>query len=297
MIRFLYSGVVFMLVSAAFAGQAPDLLHGRSGVRALGMGSAHVALATGATAAHWNPAGVVMEKGVHINSGYTQLFGDVSRLNVDIAYSYQRDRNHTSRSALGLNLFQETVGDIPLSSTDADGFGVIDGRYTDVKMALNLSFAQQFNDMFSLGVNLKYFMHTHNTYMGSGLGLDLGVLCHLTPDLITGISIKNMIEPTIVWNTESQHQDNVPLDVVGGVGYRVLVGDNPLVIGMDYHSQEEALMMGVEYEVGSFIALRIGHNGEQATLGLGLHFYGLALDYAFYTQEDLGNTHLIALGF
>jgi hypothetical protein len=56
--------------------------------------------------------------------------------------------------------------------------------------------------------------------------------------------------------------------------------------------------LGLELVYRDILALRIGVEGKEATMGAGLHLWRMSLDYAFVSY-DLGNAHRISgsLGF
>mgnify|MGYP002682578709 CR=1 FL=1 len=73
--------LLFALAASAIASAAEDpigtaaMLDIGLGARALGMGGAHIAVADGAAAVYYNPAGLAFIDGRHIVSLYTNQFG------------------------------------------------------------------------------------------------------------------------------------------------------------------------------------------------------------------------------
>ena len=101
------------------------------GARALGMGSAFVAVADDATAAFWNPAGLVNLERPQVIAMHSERFGDL----VDRDYaSYARPLGGSGTwagGALAFSVIHLAVDDIPFTShlsdqLDTNGDGIVD---------------------------------------------------------------------------------------------------------------------------------------------------------------------------
>jgi hypothetical protein len=100
---------------------------------------------------------------------------------------------------------------------------------------------------------------------------------------------------------------DLPLTCQGGLAYRPswLPQALDLLVAADYRATRGAvgaLLVGAEFEVMKAVALRVGSRGrdggQDATLGLGLKYKNLTLDYAYMDPgQSLGATHRMSLGF
>jgi hypothetical protein len=114
--------------TASAAKYAGEFMYVGAGARALGMGGAFVAIADDATAAYWNPAGLVMLQGSQVQLMHSERFGGLIR------YDYLAYARNDGRNALAASLFRTDAGDIADTTglqwydTGSDGVAGVDGQ-------------------------------------------------------------------------------------------------------------------------------------------------------------------------
>ena len=147
------------------------------GTRALALGGAFVAVADDTSAGFWNPAGVAYLNGYHLGGMYVVggRFG-ISDIKYQALSLLARPGQTGRLSPLGVGItwINHTVSGIPYTG-DGDG-----GTFSDDQSLFLVSVALPFpvGEAWgvSVGANLKYYRHTLLTGVGSGVGLDVGIL-------------------------------------------------------------------------------------------------------------------------
>lgn len=181
-------------VSLAHAGgDTYAFLHLGAGARALGMGSAFVAVCDDGTTTYWNPAGLGFLKNREVTLMYTTLQPDSSILfgeNENLKDILGNRYNYISgafprlfgRLGIGFNLIQFGVDNIQKTGIDEkkEELIIYEETFNDRETALMLSVGYElFNEMIALGGNLKRISHEIDELTGTGYGVDIGALANL----------------------------------------------------------------------------------------------------------------------
>ena len=208
---------------------AEFLSHG-VGARALGMGSAFVAIADDATATYWNPAGLTEVKKHSFSAMYADTFstGDGSWLSRGLVsynflnYVYQIE----DIGSIGLSWIRLGVDDIPRTTfidlnnngvlgdfQDKNGNGVKDDGelyidkpeiaeyFSNTDNALLVSYARKVHTMVSVGGNLKLLNQAIFENSGTGFGIDIGVIAEPYKGLRVGAMLLDATGTQIRWDT------------------------------------------------------------------------------------------------
>jgi len=330
-ILFLFILVPLMLLgqNTRYAGSVVEL---GIGSRALGMGSAYVALSNDVTGYYWNPAGLAMLPTFQAASMYANLFNTLEnqsyvgaampvfggasigiswvRLSVDNIPRYEFTDTDAITAYQRINLKAQ-----PLTSAPVDYFSSYDEIYT-ITFAkytqLNLDLGWQYFEVpidFGFGMNLKLLRQTIDQNTGSGMGLDAGVMMRISlndiftdpmyGDLIFGLNFQDATNTQITWDTDSKHKDRVAHNFKYGFSYmQPLTGLNSrFTFAFDLDSRYTgSTHLGSEFLYGETLAVRFGMNQGFFTAGAGLYLWKFQLDYA-YQSHDLGNSHRVSLLF
>lgn len=113
---------------AGAAKYAGEFMYAGAGARALGMGGAFCAIADDATAAYWNPAGLVGLESPELQLMHSERFGGLVRYDY-LAYAARR-----GSSVLSASLFRTDAGDVADTTdllwydTGSDGVAGVDGE-------------------------------------------------------------------------------------------------------------------------------------------------------------------------
>jgi hypothetical protein len=296
--------------------------------RALGMGGAYVAQATGASAAYWNPAGLAFIPRHEINLMHAEQFDGI------VGYDFGAYAQPSSKGGgWGFGIIHLGVGDIPVTVLEDPTAPLSDSnrvriaeQTSDNEIAifggLGRTFTYWGNGRLSYGVAAKLvgkWLYNESAY---GLGFDLGVRYVPMPNLALGALLQDVTTTAVIWST-GQKELIAPTVKLGGawsVDLPRLIARVTIAADMDVRFTDRgeadqfqlgALTadshLGLEYFInvaGSGVALRGGtepsRNPDKGffgnyTFGAGLLFRSFHLDYAFLAHPDLGDTHRIAL--
>lgn len=294
------------------------------GARALGMGGAFVALANDVTAGYWNPAGLSRVNYPQFILMHDAEFGSL----VNNDYGAVAIPVGTSTS-LGLSIIRVGVDDIAdtrNAGVDANGNITYDpAQFTRVDpsrvtyfnaadWALYFTYSHRQTETFSYGANVKLIRRDLAEYSAMGIGFDIGFWYSPYENLSFGANLQDITTTLVAWNTGRNEliSPTVKLgsayfiDLLGGriapaadfdVRFENRQSASEAHIGpvsIDFHG-------GMEYVFRSLIALRAGYSDvKQLTLGAGVHFPKLNIDYSFARfggADQLDNTHRISIMF
>jgi hypothetical protein len=263
-------------------------------IAALGEASAAVRDATWAEA---NPSHLTYVNGSLITFSHTTWFQDISLEMLAFGTS-------SGRHALGLTI--AGLHTEPLARYDSEDRYEGEFRYFDFLLGATYALAPV--PALRLGLTGKTIYEKIDWDSATGFAVDFGAGYSLPAgflggDLSLGLVLRNLGSKMGYFETKY----DLPLACQGGLAYRPawLPQAFDFLAAVDYRATRGStggLLAGVELEVMKTVALRLGskgrEGGQDATLGLGLNFKNLALDYAYMDPgQSLGATHRISLGF
>lgn len=299
-------GAVFSRAQAASLADPPLL---GPGVRAWGMGGAFVALAEDASAAYWNPAGIVrirrfaMTPSVTVKTTDWGALGAVTDLHrLEELYPGKEQFNGEvevvampigfATSRFGVNIIGEGRGQWEVDRSFNTGTSSFTSFYT-VASTMTLGFPLidlPFLGELSAGVNLKAYSGryqrwegvedtvTERSAQGQGYGVDLGLQSNLTPWIRAGLVVRDL-SSDFKWKgdaplTGEELPVRRPRVLQAGVAFCppggwTLAGD--LVRNLD--DETESYRVGLEKAVFGVLALRGGalmRRNEAPTVTAGL---------------------------
>lgn len=285
------------------------------GARALGMGGAFVALADDASAAYWNPAGLANLQQGELLFMHSEHFG--SQANHDY-FGFVQPLDTDRPSSVGISLIRLAIDDIQVTRDayeDVNGNGnyddgepILTDQFTsdsDVEYGLLLTYGRQMGDRWSLGGNVKVLRQGLLDNTSFGMGLDLGFLYALRPDLTFGARLADATTTQISWDTGTRESVAPTL----GLGFQYSRGFAPLRgtltaagdFGVSFDGRQEAsqvgngdLQGGLEYWYDQTVAARVGADAGNFTAGAGLRIRSLGVDYAFLSHDELDDTHRVS---
>ena len=289
------------------------LTHG-VGARALGMGSAFVAVADDVTSGYWNPAGVVDADARAVHLMHSETFGDV--VNYDTgAYVHPLSAD----AALAVTFIRLAVDDIPFT----DGFNVSDDgviQYngdaivweSDSEMAALISYARRSSERLRVGGSLKLIRKSIGNYSCYGLGFDLAAKYDVTGGTTLGINVHDVTTTFLVWDT--REREHIMPTVKVGVAHVMPVSsmDGVVTAAVDADVRFENRRLADEYHIGSIsadthygveflyrdiVAVRTGLAMGQLTAGAGLNLAGFTVDYAFGRHEYMDSSHRVSASY
>jgi hypothetical protein len=305
---------------AQFLRIAPD-------ARAVGMGSAAIALTNNANALYWNPAGV---------TGLSQTDLAFTHLNylLDINYDFVGIVHPVSEySMIGFSIGILSVGDIEVTTVDApDGTGA---TFSPYDVVIGFSYGRRMTDRISIGVTAKYIRESIDQLAASGLAGDIGFQYNTGLEgLKFGIAMTNF-GPRMRFSGEqlnvsssfpgapSDAEEEVytlvadsfelPSELKVGIAYDVLQGRNEKhhllfsVDGIHPNFAGDRVNFGAEAKFNNLLFGRIGYSAadqsnftEGLSGGVGLQFdvndIGLRVDYSYSDRSELGNNQRVSVG-
>jgi len=334
-----YTKLVLLLLLSTLVAQAQDTKYGGAflelgvGARALGLGSAYVALADDGAGFYWNPAGTAFLTRPNISLMYANLFNSLEnhgyisasvpifggavvsaswiRLAVENIpryddinfYEYTREERYADPEGIGLR------------AASSGTFTFANNAYfvTFSKLSrLELDLGWQYFKMpiyMAYGLNFKMLDIGLDNKKGSGLGLDVGFITAMGLDdlfaddnfgrLSIGVSIQDVFDTPINWDTESKQRDQVERKWKFGFAYSqpLKFMHSDLLFAYDIDTKYDgSYNLGFELLYSKIFALRGGTCAGDFTAGAGLSYWHIKLDYA-YQMHDLGNSHRVGASF
>ncbi|UCD20204.1 MAG: tetratricopeptide repeat protein, partial [candidate division WOR-3 bacterium] len=170
-----------------------------------------------------------------------------------------------------------------------------------------IGYGRSVGSAFSIGGVLKLQSQSLAGFSGSGVGLDLGVIVHplvaLLPNsrngrrLSMGLSVRNAIEPTLRLSEEEVPD---PTGVRLGLAYVIpFFQSRAILASFDLEKTKwmnTRLHAGIELQLHSLLALRVGIADGVLTSGTSVQWKGVGVDYTFESGQ-LDNVHRIGASF
>ena len=262
------------------------------GARAIAMAGAFSAVASDASAVHWNPAALATLQRQELGFGYADRFG--LGLNQSyLAYSLPIADNH----ALGVDWFNLGFDDSELGAGQNKlnfAYGYRNG----------IRALKPYIGSTAIGVagkyrSLNFDLDGNQLTSAAGWGFDLGLLAPLPFGIRLGLSVQDL------GGTSLEHDGGIA-EKVYGTRYRLGLAHKPIEGLTVAAGLDDALRFGAEYWVQGLLALRAGLLTELDTpesfgdatttsFGLGVKYGFATLDYAYERHPVLPATHYTSL--
>jgi len=315
---FTLCGAILMAATIAQAGGfkkfAGEFLYNGVGSRALGMGSAYVAVANDVTAGYWNPAGLAEAEGFQAQFMHSQQF--IS----SVQYDYLGlSRKFENGATMGLSVLRLGVDDIADSRNALIGESLQTGYldyskisyFNTADYAFILSYANRYNDNLSYGANIKLIYRDYSIESALGIGFDAGVRYRILPGFIAALIVRDITTTMMAWSTDEK--EFITPSLRPGISYQYLFESIGLYlqpsfdVNLMFENRKASAQMhlgpisadtfwGMEAGYRDVVFLRAGYDDlERFNGGIGLSITRFAIDYSYtnYDQE-LGNVHRIS---
>ncbi len=310
------------LVSQTIAKYAGEFMAIGVGGRALGLGSSQVALASDATAGYWNPAGLARINYPEVMLMHDERFGGLVNYDyASVAIPYGPDES------LGFSLTRLGVDGIPDSRNallDYSGSGVLDAtnrldydkitKFNSADWALYVSYASRYTPDLFYGMTVKIIRRSLAEFSATGVGFDVGLQYSPAENWYVGLNAQDITTTFLAWSTGTDELVSPTMKLGTAYFVDLFGGRFAPTCDVDVRFENRRFSSvahvgpisidphaGIEFDYRQLIALRVGYSDvRQLTLGAGLHFRKLDIDYSFarFGQEnDLGDTHRISLRF
>ncbi len=320
---------ILLLVSSVYCGQwrmgkyEGEFMSVGVGARALGMGGAHVAVASDVTAGYWNPAGLVGLRHPQLAAMHAERFAGV------VNYDYLGVAFPVSASlALGLTITRTAVDDIPITTRLRNSERALGELYTengvvvrntpyiekyvnDAEWMWSLSVGKSRSASLAYGASAKVVHKGIGAFTAWGLGFDVAVRWNPMNHLVVGATVQDVTTTVLVWDSTGTKEFVLPTAKCG-VAYPLVVPwlrgtiTPALDVDLRFEGRRSAAQLslgrasadwhaGLEYAFHQVVAVRVGSDVGHLTLGLGVRLPQLDVDYAYLSHDQLGTTHRISL--
>ncbi len=256
-----------------------------TGARTLGLGGAFVATADEPLGVLWNPAGLSRLDQNEARFETARLFEGTSLNGLSFALPGSRF------PSFGVSMVTMRSGDFERTNELNDPLGTFNTGDT----AFIITASKNLSPRLSLGGNLKIARQSVEDWSGGGIGVDLGAMYNVTPNVRVGLSILNLAGPSIrLRNTDesfpTEYRAGLTSAILGGRGIVSAELDQVAGIGT-------RLRAGSEYWVQPSLGLRVGYNDQAPAGGFSYRLQqGLQFDYGL-TDHDLGITHRVGFSY
>ena len=301
----LFTVYVIALSSTAWSQDsqyAGDALQLGAGARALGLGSAFVAISDDATAFFWNPGGYAILPKRELHAQHTEQFGgSINHDIIAIGFPLKRAGIGLGLVRLGVDGISFTQLENPNRPLGPDNRPQISQTVGTTDNVLYLSYAHKLKPGFSLGISSKFIHRALHVGKGTGFGLDTGILYHPSGALKFGVVIRNITQTRIHFDTNTT--DAISPSLLVGTSYlhkfsqrHQILGSASLHLGEDTSGIEknQIFNMGLEYQFKQRLMFRLGRQGTHLTAGAGLKLSRATIDLAFLENNQLNNTYRIS---
>jgi len=260
--------------------------------RAVSMGAAYTALASGVESLAYNPAGLSAVKGVELGFSHTNWLMDSMHDFIGVAMPLKG-----KPVAVGLGLTRLSNGSMDARNADRSA----GGDFSSYDQAVTVGLAGMMGKV-RMGLNVKYVESSIAGITARAGAVDIGFSKALNSLPVgIGLSVQNL-------GTQMKYisqEDPLPLTFAAGLMFSVIPGVNlALDVKRQVYDRQTGVSFGTEYALLSGVALRAGYlsssrtaaiNSAGFSAGAGLNFWNTRLDYAVTPYGDLGNTQKITI--
>jgi hypothetical protein len=310
-----------LVAEARLGGAGAQFLALGGGCRSIALGGAYVALAEGADAIYYNPAGLAVLDASTVFFSHGELFADMNLENVAFA-------TPALGGVVGISGVAYLSGDIK-RTTFEDQESALGETFSANDFALGLSFARMMTDKFTAGLTFKFINQNIDIVNASGWAFDVGgtyspsagnmklgfAIRNFGPDLVysgdgldltIGMPDYSQVDEDILATYKSEPYP-MPLIFQMGLTYNIVsAGSNRLtaaVDGLHLSDQDETFSAGLEYGFNDSYFARIGYSGRSnmgLTAGLGARVTltsGVlaSIDYSYEDHEYMDGIQRFSL--
>jgi len=287
--------VPLLLGATKYAGEFQDL---GAGARVLAMGGAGIAQGIDPSVIYFNPAGsLFLTRSIHLM--HAENFGGLVRNEFGSVVIPR------TNAALGLGFQLLTAGGIKFTTVPdtSQPPGIENPPYAydtvGVKDAILYINGSRGNGMFAYGGNLKVYYRDLAAISGFGGGLDLGGILNLEYIRI-GITVRDFVLSPLIWSngTKETIASKIALAFAPVIPLEKI--QSQITLECDFLKYIDlpgyAINMGFEFGYHNMLFGRFGIKEGNFTLGAGLRYKKLVIDYAFINHNYLKDSNKISAG-
>jgi hypothetical protein len=292
------------------------------GGRALGLGGAHAALVSDATAGYWNPSALAGLNYPEAILMHDERFGNLVNYDfASVALPYGPE------ASVGISILRLGVDGIPDTRNawlDANGNRLFDDNnrpdydkvtyFSSADWAIYLSYAKKFSSTLFYGANVKLIRRDIADQSATGIGFDIGLLYSPFENMFLGLNAQDVTTTFLSWSTGRNELISPTIKLGSAYFIELFNGRFAPAIDVDIRFENRRFAsttnlgpvsldphLGLEFDYKKLVAVRAGYSDiKQITFGAGVHLKKLDVDYSyaqFGASENLGNTHRISIRF
>jgi hypothetical protein len=260
--------------------------------RATAIGSGYAGMVDDPGATFFNPAGLAGIQGIEGTLSYQRPYG-LSFFD-DFTGSLVLPMNQYGTAALSVQNFSVNYAGNDLSAERVVGLSYGTTLLKDIHSSLSLGITGKWL-YWKLGDSVPDATGSQVSFgQASTFGLDVGAQASLWRRTKVGASVVNVNNPTM--GDPTPH--DLPQIFRAGICYQPYPNVSSVIGAERVLGQDVEFGAGAEAWVFPELALRMGitSNPNRFTGGIGIHFHGLMIDYAYLTHPQLSGTHQVSVG-
>ncbi|HCY74527.1 MAG TPA: hypothetical protein DHV28_01280 [Ignavibacteriales bacterium] len=296
---------LIIFCSSTFSQNTFDFLRLDGSARAGALGGSFVSNNDDADVIFYNPAGMDLLDGNPASFSFVKHLMDINL--ASLSYSTEFENIGRFGAAIKYINYGNFEG--------ADEFGTKTTEFSAGEFAFVLGYANQLDDDFYYGANVKFIYSGIETRSSTAMAVDLG-LHYAIPDKNWnfGFAVLNLGgQLTKYYNTT----EDLPLDVVVGLSKKL--ENLPLRLSVDFHKLNQkrddfvqrfkAFTVGAEFTLSKVMKLRLGYDNERRSefkigttagiagfnAGLGIKVSDYQFDYAYSSLGSVGGLHRVGV--
>lgn len=302
--KFLFVFII-LLTASNQAQNIYEFLRLDNSPRAAALAGSFVANGDDPNVMFYNPAGIKALQNKPASFSFLKHLEDINSASL----VYSQEINDWGRFAAGIQYIN--YGNF----IEADQFANKLGEFGAGDLAFTLGYANQLDENFFYGVNVKFIYSSIADYSSTGLATDIGLQYHIPEERWSfGFSILNLGSQltSYVYTTE-----NLPLDV--RFGFAKTLQNLPLTFFASLNKLNEKhekfgdrftqFTFGGEFKLSNTLRLRLGYDNQKRkelkvgssaglagfNMGLGIKITDYMFDYGFSSMGLIGAMHRVGI--
>jgi len=284
------------------------------GVKSMSMGNAFVAVADDPNAIYWNSAGLIQNNiTINLSLMHSEQYAGVLKYD-SFALSYPMH----DEAVLGLLISRIGVGDIyfteledPNDTLSSQNPPIIESSENYSDFTTYLSYSSKFNEKISWGLVTKIIYKKIGNISATGLGLDAGIMAHVNNNLRFGVNLRDIFGTRIWW--KDSDNNIVKTNILAGIAFDfempilkksavfslqsdIFFEDREKSAQLHYKTLSSDFHAGLDLKLAEFISLSTGIEKNDFTAGIEITYDRYKLNYGFYSQPEIDNSHRLSLG-
>ena len=263
------------------------------GARAMGLGSAYVALADDPTALHWNPAGLASSReGVNVTAMHNEWIADFRQ-------EYAAATVPAGPGTLGASFTGFYMAD---ELERRDETGTLTGHFGYNDVAVTLGYGMQVAKGADAGLSVRYIRELIADESATSIAFDFGGRYKVSD---TGLSLGAAVQNVGGDAKFVAESFPIPLTTRLGAAYSHSIASlqGTGLLTTEYRKalgEDGRFHLGGEFAYHEWLALRagakFGYDDQDVSFGLGIAHKNIKFDYALLPiGANLGSTHIFSI--